>query len=140
MAALLLQLNSCSRKVLSEAYSCCLGSIRYKSKINIPSYRSTYGIKILDSSHVNPNQILVRQRTLEWLPGLNVKISGNGDLLAKVSGKVFITYEKTNLNRENRFVNTNYSDSLPKYKVYFNVIPDPAHQVFKLIDTIWLVC
>lgn len=62
----------------------------------------------------------------------------NGTLSAMVPGKVLITCEKVDLNWEHTWVERcyNHRRNTEFYKKYFNVLPEPQHKNFKLIDQI----
>ncbi|KAK6629733.1 hypothetical protein RUM43_003551 [Polyplax serrata] len=145
MAAYLQRINLFSQKFAKGIQNFSTGTVRYakvsKSGTSKPrkvnrDKRKDFGVRIQDGSFVNPGTILVRQRHLHACPGLNVGIGFIADLYAKVAGKVVVTYEKTNLKTDNYLVFTKYPDSLPLYKTYYNVIPAPQHQRFKLVETI----
>ena len=55
-----------------------------------------------------------------------------------VPGKVLITCEKTNLDFDHTWVQKNYEGREGDliYKKFFNIIPEPEHRRFKLIDKI----
>lgn len=69
---------------------------------------------------------------------LQVGFGRNGTLFAIIPGKVVITCEEPNLNWDHTWVQRNYTGRMDQkfYKKYFNVIPTPQHQNFKLIDQI----
>lgn len=62
----------------------------------------------------------------------------NGTLFAISHGKVVITCEKPDLNWDHMWVQRNYGGRMYQqfYKKYFNVITEPQHQNFKLIDQV----
>lgn len=96
------------------------------------------GWKYLDGSFVQAGTILATQRTLRFHPGLNVGFGRNGTLFACEAGRVMVTCEKVDLNWEHTWVMRNYEGRTGQtfYKKYFNVIPEPQHTRFKLIDSI----
>lgn len=53
-------------------------------------------------------------------------------------GKVMVTCEKVNLNWNHSWVKGNYSgrEDTVIYKKHFNVIPEPQHTCFTLIDRV----
>lgn len=58
--------------------------------------------------------------------------------MAKETGTMMVSYEKTDLNFDDEFVKQNY----PKregdviYQRYFNIIPKPQHLRFKKVDQV----
>lgn len=62
----------------------------------------------------------------------------NGSLFAIIPGKVSVTCEKVNPNWDHTWVQRchGHRKGTEFYKKYFNVIPQPQHQNFKLIDQI----
>jgi large subunit ribosomal protein L27 len=75
---------------------------------------------------------------LRFHPGLNVGFGRNGTLFAYEAGRVMVTCEKVDLNWEHTWVMRHYEGRTGQtfYKKYFNVIPEPQHTRFKLIDSI----
>lgn len=53
-------------------------------------------------------------------------------------GRVCVTCEKTDPNWEHTWIQRHYAGREDQrfYKKYFNIIPEPQHQRFKLIDEI----
>ena len=100
------------------------------------------GWKVQDGGFVIAGKILVRQRTLRFHPGLNVGFGRDGTLFALEAGRVMVTCEKVDLNWEHPWVMKNYEGRTGQtfYKKYYNVIPEPQHNCFKLIDKIWNAC
>lgn len=111
------------------------GSTRNDIKSTVKKHR---GWKRQDQEFVQSGTLLVIQRTLRFHPGLNVGMGRNGTLFAKIPGTVVITCEKTDPNWEHKWVQRHYTgrEHTSFYKKYYNVIPKPQHQNFKLIDTI----
>jgi len=81
---------------------------------------------------------LATQRTTRFFPGLNVGFGRNGTIYAKTHGQVFVTCEKTDLDWDNSWVQRYFADRDGQgqtiYKKYFNVVPLPQHQRFKLVE------
>ncbi|XP_001606518.1 50S ribosomal protein L27 [Nasonia vitripennis] len=96
------------------------------------------GWKRQDGATVTAGTILATQNTTRFHPGLNVGFGRNGTLFAMHSGKVVVTCEKVDLNWEHTWIQRNYADrqGQPIYKKHFNIIPEPEHKRFKLIDKI----
>lgn len=59
-------------------------------------------------------------------------------MFALEAGRVMVTCEKVDLNWEHSWVMRNYEGRTGQafYKKYYNVIPEPQHNRFKLIDKI----
>ncbi|CAH2007690.1 unnamed protein product [Acanthoscelides obtectus] len=121
-------------------------TVRYASKKTGGSTQNTStkvrpkhrGWKVQDGWWVPSGTILVLQRTLRFHPGLNAGLGKNGTIFAITSGRVRITCEKADLNWDHSWVQRchGHRKGVDFYKKYFNVIPDPQHQNFKLIDQI----
>ncbi|CAG9857448.1 unnamed protein product [Phyllotreta striolata] len=111
------------------------GSTKNSSPKVRPKHR---GVKIQDGRHVNAGNILVTQRTLRFHPGLNVGLGRNGTLFALEPGRVVVTCEQADLDWTHTWVRRchGYRQGQVFYKKYFNVIAEPQHRDFKLIDTI----
>ncbi|CAG9834616.1 unnamed protein product [Diabrotica balteata] len=111
------------------------GSTRNSSTKVRPKHR---GIKIPDGRNVNAGNILVLQRNLRFHPGLNVGMGRNGTLFAILPGRVSVTCEKVDLDWDHTWVQRchGYRKGVDFYKKYFNVIPTPQHQNFKLVNEI----
>ncbi|KAJ9596854.1 hypothetical protein L9F63_012110 [Diploptera punctata] len=120
--------------------------VRFASKKAAPSTRNKSGkvrpkhrgCKKQDGHYVQAGTILVLQRTLRFHPGLNVGFGKNGTLFALEAGRVMVTCEEVGLNWEHTWVQREYEgrENQKFYKKYFNVIPKPQEQRFKLIDKI----
>ncbi|KDR17653.1 hypothetical protein L798_08360, partial [Zootermopsis nevadensis] len=110
-------------------------SSRNRKRHGRPKHR---GWRVQDGSFVQAGTILATQRTLRFHPGLNVGFGRDGTLFAIESGKVMVTCEKVDLNWEHVWVKKHYEgrNSQTFYKKYFNVIQEPQHTRFKLIDSI----
>ncbi|XP_045459716.1 50S ribosomal protein L27 isoform X2 [Melitaea cinxia] len=96
------------------------------------------GWKVQDGHYVKAGHMLATQRTTRFHPGLNVGLGRNGTLFAMEAGKVVVTCEKFDPFWEHTWVQRIYSgrEDQTIYKKYFNVIPEPQHNRFKLIDEI----
>ncbi|XP_011702041.1 PREDICTED: 39S ribosomal protein L27, mitochondrial [Wasmannia auropunctata] len=96
------------------------------------------GWKVQDGATVQAGMILATQRTTRFHPGLHVGFGRNGTLFAIESGKVAVTCEKIDPNWKHFWVKRNYAgrENQVIYKKYFNVIPEPQHNRFVLIDKI----
>ncbi|CAH2238570.1 39S ribosomal protein L27, mitochondrial [Pararge aegeria] len=123
-----------------------LESIRYASKKTGGSTKNTNckvrpkhrGWKVQDGHNVTAGHILATQLTTRFLPGLNVGFGRNGTLFAIEAGKVIVTCEKFDPNWEHTWVKRIYAgrEQHTIFKKYFNVIPEPQHNRFKLIDEV----
>nr|CAI5834758.1 unnamed protein product [Callosobruchus analis] len=114
--------------------------VRYASKKTGGSTKntSTKGWKVQDGTEVSAGTILVLQRTLRFHPGLNAGLGKNGTIFAITPGRVSVTCEKVDLDWDHTWVQRchGHRKGVEFYKKYFNVIPHPEHQNFKLIDEI----
>ncbi|XP_041972907.1 50S ribosomal protein L27 [Aricia agestis] len=129
-----------------KSASSLLGFVRYASKKTGGSTQNTNckvkpkrrGWKVQDGHYVNSGHMLATQRTPRFHPGLNVGFGCNGTLFAMESGKVVVTCEQFDPNWEHTWVQRHYGgrEHQKIYKKYFNVIPDPQHNRFKLVDEV----
>ncbi|XP_028172497.1 39S ribosomal protein L27, mitochondrial [Ostrinia furnacalis] len=96
------------------------------------------GWKVQDGHFVQQGHMLATQRTPRFHPGLNVGFGRNGTLFAMEAGRVVVTCEKFDADWEHTWVQRIYGgrEDQTIYKKYFNVIPEPQHQRFKLIDEV----
>lgn len=94
------------------------------------------GWRVQDGAFVQAGTILATQRSTRFHPGHNVGFGRNGTLFAIESGKVMVTCEKVDLNENHTWVLRNYEKRLgtPIYKKHFNVIAEPQHKRFVLIN------
>jgi large subunit ribosomal protein L27 len=97
-----------------------------------------WGWRVQDGHFVQAGTILVKQRTLRFHPGLNVGLGRDATLFAIEAGKVMVTCEKVDLNWDHSWVKRCYEgrSSQQLYKKYFNIVPEPQHNCFRLIDRI----
>ncbi|XP_050465425.1 39S ribosomal protein L27, mitochondrial [Cataglyphis hispanica] len=96
------------------------------------------GWKKQDGSYVQAGTILATQLKPRFHPGLNVGFGRNGTLFAIEAGKVMVTCEKINPNWNHSWIKRCYAgrEGQVIYKKHFNIIPDPQHDRFQLIDRI----
>ncbi|XP_029161207.1 uncharacterized protein LOC114932967 [Nylanderia fulva] len=96
------------------------------------------GWKVQDGHYVQAGKILATQLHTRFHAGLNVGFGKNGTLFAIESGKVMITCEKINPNWKHAWIRRCYSgrENQIIYKKHFNVIPQPQHNRFQLIERI----
>ncbi|XP_055370878.1 50S ribosomal protein L27 [Condylostylus longicornis] len=109
------------------------GSTRNRKGHARPKHR---GWKVNDGHYVSKGTLLVTQLSTRFHPGLNVGFGRNGTLFAMEHGKVYITCEKVDLNWDHSWVQRNYAgrENQIIYKKYFNVVPEPQHNRFKLVE------
>ncbi|CAK9830003.1 39S ribosomal protein L27, mitochondrial [Anthophora retusa] len=120
--------------------------VRYASKKSSTSTRNRpinlkpkhRGWKVQDGHNVREDQILATQLRPRFHPGLYVGIGRNGTLYALEKGKVMVTCEKITPNMQNGWARLSYAgrENSVIYKKHFNVIPEPHHDRFVLIDTV----
>jgi large subunit ribosomal protein L27 len=79
---------------------------------------------------------LATQRTTRFHPGLHVGFGKNGTLFAMEHGRVYVTCEEADPNWDHTWIQRNYAgrENQKFYKKFFNVLPEPQHQRFKLIS------
>ncbi|XP_054003895.1 39S ribosomal protein L27, mitochondrial [Hylaeus anthracinus] len=121
---------ACVRYASKKASS----STRIKPGHPRPKHR---GWKVQDGHLVKERQLLATQLTPRFHPGLYVGMGRNGTLYAMEPGTVMVTCEKINPNSSSwaqRFYGGR--GETPIYKKHFNVIPEPMHDRFILIDTV----
>ncbi|XP_076239397.1 mitochondrial ribosomal protein L27 [Calliopsis andreniformis] len=122
-----------------------IGCIRYASKKAGSASRNPpkntkpkhRGWKRQDGTYVTIGTILALQRSPRFHPGLYVGMGKNGTLFAMEPGKVVVTCEKINPDMNNPWAKVNYAGREGViYKKHFNVIPEPHHDRFVVIDKI----
>ncbi|KAM3968082.1 mitochondrial ribosomal protein L27 [Aphomia sociella] len=96
------------------------------------------GWKVQDGHFVQAGHMLATQRTTRFHPGLNVGFGRNGTLFAMEAGRVVVTCEKFDPNWDHTWVQRIYGgrEQQTILKKYFNIIPEPQHKRFKLIDEV----
>jgi large subunit ribosomal protein L27 len=101
----------------------------------LPKFR---GLKRQEGDWVSAGTMIVTQRTLNYMPGLNVGLGKNGTLFAMEPGTVKITSEKCELNPEHTWVQRIYGgqDISYLYKKYVHVLHENQHNRFKLVDSV----
>ncbi|CAL7934026.1 unnamed protein product [Xylocopa violacea] len=133
-----------SSKCLVNAATTNLECVRYASKKSMGSTRNSpitrrpkhRGWRVQDGHYVQERTILATQLRPRFHPGLYVGFGKNGTLYALEKGKVVVTCEKINPNLERTWSRLNYADRVNSviYKKHFNIIPEPQHDKFVLID------
>ncbi|XP_012251248.2 50S ribosomal protein L27 [Athalia rosae] len=111
------------------------GSTRNQKGHARPKHR---GWRVQDGRSVTAGTILATQLHLRFHPGLNVGFGRDGTLFAIEAGKVMVTCEKIDPNLEHTWISKNYEGRLNQtiHKKHFNVIAEPQHNIFKLIDSV----
>lgn len=112
-----------------------VGTCKNPPKHPKPKHR---GWKRQDGHFVPAGCAVATQRTLRWLPGLNVGILKDGTLYALCHGWVVVTCEQPNLDFEHAWVKRDLSHQEGRkfYKKYWNIIPYPENQRFRLVDEV----
>ncbi|KAG7213133.1 hypothetical protein KM043_002449 [Ampulex compressa] len=134
------------RQILTPGSAANLICIRYKAKKaggstrNSPDTRRPKhrGWRVQDGTFVRAGTILATQLKTRFHPGLYVGIGRDKTLYATEAGKVMVTCEKIDPDFNLKWVRDNYGnrEGVVIYKKHFNVIPEPQHDRFKLIDAI----
>ncbi|KAL5234325.1 hypothetical protein ACI65C_001735 [Semiaphis heraclei] len=96
------------------------------------------GIRYNDGREVQAGTMLVLQRNLRFHPGLHVGFGRNGTLFALEQGTVVVSCEKMDPNWNHTWVQRFYGSRKGQtiYKKFFNIIPKPQHNRFKLVESI----
>ena len=123
-----------------------LACVRYASKKASGSSRNNprnirpkhRGVRVQDGKYVQGSTILAVQLRPRFHPGLYVGMGRNGTLYAIERGTVVITCEKINPNMDHPWAKMNYEgrEQSVIYKKHFNIIPEPHHDRFVLVDTV----
>lgn len=110
-------------------------STRNSSGNRRPKHR---GWRVQDGEFVKKSTILATQLRPRFHPGLYVGMGKDGTLYALEAGRVMVTCEKINPSTTHGWAILNYSgrENSTIYKKYFNVIPEPQHDRFIVVDTI----
>ncbi|EEC00188.1 ribosomal protein L27, putative, partial [Ixodes scapularis] len=103
-----------------------------------PQRGHRYGWRKWSGQRVHEGELLVKQRTLRFHPGLNVVFGYRHSLLAAVEGRVAVTFEKVNPCWDNPRVQSFYEgrDVSSLHKKYYHVIPDPQENKFRLVSLV----
>ncbi|XP_066599824.1 large ribosomal subunit protein bL27m [Prorops nasuta] len=111
------------------------GSTRNKPIKTKPKHRR---LKVQDGHVVTKSTMLATQLTPRYHPGLHVGFGRNATLYALESGRVMITCEQIDPRWDFYWVKRAYEgrEGQVIYKKYVNVIPEPQHNQFKLIDLV----
>lgn len=97
------------------------------------------GLKKNDGTYVTAGTPIVTQLSLRFFPGLNAGFGKNGTIFAIKPGKVVISSEIAQPNWEHTWIQRlmpGRENSPPFFKKYINVIPEPQHNRFKLIEVV----
>lgn len=133
--AVLGDINNLAKICVRYASKKAGGSTSNKPGHARPKHR---GWRVQDGHYVTAGKILATQLRPRFHPGLNVGFGRNATLFAIEAGRVMITCEKIDPNLHHAWIKRSYAgrENQVIYKKYFNVIPDPQHNRFKLIDRI----
>uniref|UniRef100_A0A5S6Q8H5 Uncharacterized protein n=1 Tax=Trichuris muris TaxID=70415 RepID=A0A5S6Q8H5_TRIMR len=99
------------------------------------------GIYITDGMMARKGDVLVRMLNLDYVPGLNVSYAQeryDKVLRAMCDGIVTITTEEVKLDLDYFGVDDAYGwrKGVPLHKLCFNVVPENASQVFRLVEEV----
>lgn len=99
-----------------------------------------YRLWAIPGDSVHQKEILARQWTFKWHPGLNAGIDENRTIYALCDGVMVITEEKFNPDWTNPIVQKVYmvgkEKRAPEYARYIHVIPKKRISEFKLVDLV----
>lgn len=99
-----------------------------------------YRLWAVPGDHVSRRDVLAKQWTMKWHPGLNVGIDADRVIYALCDGVMIITEEKYEPDYSHPVVKQAYMKEdekmAPPYKRYINVIPKRNVSEFKLIDVV----
>ncbi|KAK3915363.1 39S ribosomal protein L27, mitochondrial [Frankliniella fusca] len=124
------------------------GGVRFAAKKSVAGARwqcnkgqkrKHRGLKRKDGDMVTAGTILATQRVLRFFPGLNAGFGRNGTIFAIKAGKMVFSSEIAQPNWEHTWIQRllpKRPDDVPIYKKYINIIPEPQHNRFKLIDVV----
>lgn len=94
----------------------------------------------MPGDHVRRKQILARQHTMLWHPGLNAGIDEMRNVYALCEGVMVITEDRFDPDWEHPIVKKAYMENnekvAPQVCRYINVIPKRRVPEFKLIDLV----
>lgn len=85
---------------------------------------------------VRRKEILAKQYTMYWHPGLNVGIDNDRIIYALCDGIVVFSEEQFDPDHDHPVVKEAYTNGTPYFKRYINVIPRRRVSEFKLIDLV----
>lgn len=99
-----------------------------------------YRLWAIPGDLVRRKEVLAKQHTMLWHPGLNAGIDHDRAIYALCDGVMVITEEKFDPDWSHPLVSKVYMDGEDKrpaqYKRYINVIPKKRISEFKLIDEV----
>lgn len=101
-----------------------------------------YRLWKVPGDNVRRKDLLAKQYTMHYHPGLNVGINHDRDLFALCDGVMTLTEEKFNPDWNFKLTESIYKDfqgeetNVPTYQVYLHVIPKKRISEFKLIDLV----
>lgn len=99
-----------------------------------------YRLWSMPGDFVFRKEVLAKQHTMKWHPGLNAGIDDDRTIYSLCDGILIITEEKFDPDWTHPLVNHIYKkdelDLAPSYKRYLHVIPKRRISEFKLIDLV----
>lgn len=115
-------------------------NINKNSQRPVPEYKH-YRLWSLPGMLVNVKDILAKQHTMYWHPGLNVGIDDRRSLFALRDGIMIITEEKFDPDWDFNMTDTIYTNNkgdrlVPTYMRYIHVLPKRPISEYKLIDVV----
>lgn len=127
--------------------NCCLNvgytfSKRFLAPTSLKPRRegNHYRLWAMPGDEILAKEILAKQYTFKWHPGLNVGIDRCRTLYALCDGVMIITEEKFEPDFDHPLVNKIFESSgerrVPEYARYIHVIPKHRISEFKLVDVI----
>ncbi|KHJ45007.1 hypothetical protein D918_04818 [Trichuris suis] len=132
---------------LHRMFPKCVNLLAIPRQVPVIFFRGVYkkrfyrGIYITDSMTARKDDVLVRMRNLDYVPGVNVRYSKEGYdrvLRAMCDGIVTITTEDVELDLNYFRVARAYEwrKEVPLRKMCFNVIPKDPSRTFRLLEEI----
>lgn len=99
-----------------------------------------YRLWAVPGDRVAERDVLAKQYTVKWHPGINAGIDEDRTIYSLVDGTMIITEERFNPDRTHPLVDQIYGpeedNMTPLIKRYIHVIPDRRIPEFKLVDVI----
>ncbi|CDW56169.1 hypothetical protein TTRE_0000444401 [Trichuris trichiura] len=128
-------------------FSRCVNLLVIPGQVSAIFFRGIYkkrfyrGIYLTDSMMARKDDVLVRMRNLDYVPGVNVSYSKEGYdrvLRAMCDGIVTITTEAVQLDLDHFGMTQFYEwrKDVPMRKLCFNVIPKSPSRTFRLVEEI----
>ena len=109
-------------------------SVRHKPFFKMPPGWH-WGMRKRDGDLCNRGDLLVNQQGLRFYPGENVRLDHSTcSLYALEAGQVVISSEKVSPRKDSPLYETVNDKNVTIYKEFFNIIPKPQPQKFKLVE------